>query len=409
MELLNLNDQSLTYRQKLARKCVLRALEGIEYGALTLVESFDNEPLTLCFKGKKQSAFAAIIYVHQPSFYTELLFHESIGAGESYMQGAWDADDLTQVIEIMAINLSSFDKIASYLSWVSKPFHQLSHWLNRNTVKNSKRNILAHYDLGNEMYATFLDPDMLYSSALYDETHQTLLAAQQHKMARLCEQLALTDKDHVLEIGTGWGAMAIYMTQHYGCHVTTTTISDQQYAYAKDKIEALGLSHKITLLKQDYRNLKGTFDKLVSIEMIEAVGQRFLPSYIKQCNRLLKPNGLMAIQAITIADQRYEHYASHVDFIQKYIFPGGFLPSVSVLLNVAKAHSGLVVRNLHDFGLDYAKTLSDWRHRFEASPDKSSLGLDETFIRLWRFYFCYCEGGFKAKRISVVHLLFEKS
>lgn len=409
MELLKANTQSITYKQKLARKFVLAALDSMEHGQLILTESFAEDKDSFYFSGTKNRELKASLVVHQPSFYTELLFHESIGAGESYMRGDWDSDDLTQVIELMAINLSSFDKIANYLSWISKPYHRVTHWLNRNTMTNSKRNILAHYDLGNEMYATFLDDSMLYSSALYEDSQQSLPDAQINKMERLCQQLALKKSDSVLEIGTGWGAMAIYMAQQYGCHVTTTTISDEQFAYAQEKINQLGLSNKITLLKQDYRCLEGQFDKLVSIEMIEAVGKRFLPSYIKQCNRLLKPNGLMAIQAITISDQRYDHYATHVDFIQKYIFPGGFLPSVSALLTTVKSHSDLVVRNLFDFGLDYAKTLADWRHRFDTSSDKSSLGLDDAFVRLWRFYFCYCEGGFRAKRISVVHLLFEKS
>lgn len=228
-------------------------------------------------------------------------------------------------------------------------------------------------------------------------------------MWRLCEQLQLKKSDHVLEIGSGWGAMAVYMAKHYGCRVTTTTISDAQYDYAKAAVKAAGLEDKVTLLKQDYRCLIGQFDKLVSIEMIEAVGKAYLPVFIEQCNALVKPGGLMAIQMITIADQRLDYYARNVDFIQKYVFPGGFLPSVTALLAQMTRYSRMVVRDIEDIGLDYATTLQHWRMRFESRlDDVRALGYDESFIRMWRYYLCYCEGGFLSRGISTVQMTFEK-
>ena len=270
--------------------------------------------------------------------------------------------------------------------------------------------LFRSYDLSNALYETFLDENMLYSSAIFNSPSDTLAQAQINKMERLCQQLQLKPSDHVVEIGTGWGAMAMYMALNYGCKVTTTTISDAQYDYAKSKIEQFGLSKQITLLKKDYRLLEGQFDKLVSIEMIEAVGKAFLPSYIDQCQSLLKPQGLMAIQAITIADQRYNSYSNSVDFIQKYIFPGGFLPSITALTQAATQNSDLVVRDLFDIGADYGKTLNCWHQTFNQRLDRvKELGFDERFIRMWNYYFCYCQGGFRAKTISTVHMTFQRA
>jgi cyclopropane-fatty-acyl-phospholipid synthase len=294
-------------------------------------------------------------------------------------------------------------------SFVTRAMNKVGHWLKRNSIVRAKQNIEAHYDLGNDLYQTFLDERMLYSSALYLSTSDSLEQAQIQKMDRLCQQLQLTANDHVIEIGTGWGAMAIYMAQHYGCKVTTTTISEEQFAYAEAEITRLGLEAQITLLKQDYRLLEGQFDKLVSIEMIEAVGKAYLPSYIEKCQSLLKPGGLMAIQAITIADQRYDYYSNNVDFIQKYIFPGGFLPSITVLTQMATRHTDFIVRDVFDIGMDYAKTLADWRLRFEAALNTvQALGYDERFVRMWRFYLCYCEGGFNARTISTIHMTLQR-
>ncbi|WP_029805531.1 SAM-dependent methyltransferase, partial [Vibrio parahaemolyticus] len=329
--------------------------------------------------------------------------------GEAYMDGWWDSPDLTALMKLMALNMRALDKLEEQGSWLTKLLYKFSHWTNRNSQENSRKNIHAHYDLGNDLYEAFLDTNMLYSSALYHTSADSLEQAQINKMERLCQQLELQSTDHVIEIGTGWGAMAIYMAEQYGCRVTTTTISEEQHEYARQQIVQRGLADRITLLKEDYRNLTGTYDKLVSIEMIEAVGKQFLASYIKKCESLLIPRGLMAIQAITIADQRYDYYSNNVDFIQKYIFPGGFLPSVTSLTQATTKHSDLVVRDLFDIGLDYAKTLNEWHRRFNRAEDAvRRFGYDDRFVRMWRYYLSYCEGGFLARTISAVHMTFQR-
>ncbi|WP_394144645.1 class I SAM-dependent methyltransferase [Vibrio atypicus] len=402
----------LTTGQKTARSIALTCLYKINKGSLTVVESFSEHERTErhMFGRPKDGEPKALIEVKNPAFYARLLTGGSIAAGEAYMDGWWDSPDLTTLMELMALNLTALDSIENRISFLSKLTYKLGHWMNRNTVANSEKNIQAHYDLSNELYQTFLDTNMLYSSAIFSSSNDSLEQAQINKMERLCQQLKLTEHDSVIEIGTGWGAMAIYMAEKYGCQVTTTTISEQQYQYAKEQIESKGLQTKITLLKQDYRNLTGQFDKLVSIEMIEAVGKEFLNSYIQKCQSLLKPQGLMAIQAITIADQRYDYYSNNVDFIQKYIFPGGFLPSITALTHAATNQSDLVLRDLHDIGVDYAQTLNAWYQKFNAAENRvRELGFDDTFIRMWNYYFCYCEGGFKAKSISTVHMTFQRA
>lgn len=398
--------------QKTARNIAFSCLCKLQVGSLTVIESFSDEPALRVreqFGKPKEGQPSAIIEVKNPAFYARLLKGGSIAAGEAYMDGWWDSPNLTQLMELMALNLSALDSIESRSSLLSKLAYQVSHWLNRNTVANSAKNIEAHYDLSNDLYQTFLDTRMLYSSAVFNDDSDSLEQAQINKMERLCQQLKLTANDSVIEIGTGWGAMAIYMAETYGCHVTTTTISEQQYQYAKQAIEEKGLTDRITLLKKDYRLLEGEFDKLVSIEMIEAVGKQFLTSYIQKCQSLLKPGGLMAIQAITIADQRYDYYSNNVDFIQKYIFPGGFLPSITALTQATTKHSDLVLRDLFDIGQDYARTLSHWYERFNIAQEQVyKLGFDERFIRMWNYYFCYCEGGFRAKSISTVHMTFQR-
>ena len=391
--------------QKGARRAILRGLSRLKYGQLTLVERFsESDPAEQMTFGAGDGIRAEIV-VSNPNFYWRILRGGSIGGAESYIENEWDSSDLTAVIELVAANQSWLDRIEAQTGLVKRLATKIGHWLNRNTVKQAKQNILAHYDLGNDLYQTFLDKEMLYSSGCYDSPTDTLEQAQINKMERLCQQLQLSSSDHVVEIGTGWGGMAIYMARHYGCKVTTTTISDAQYDYACQRVTEQGLGHLITVLKEDYRRLTGQFDKLVSIEMIEAVGQRYLPSYLRHCQALLKPGGIMALQAITIADQRVDYYAHNVDFIQKYIFPGGFLPSVTYLAQSLTKQTDFVIRQLHDFGLDYAATLKAWRARFEhALPQITALGYPPEFIRLWRFYFCYCEGGFMARSISVVHL-----
>ncbi|WP_199464756.1 cyclopropane-fatty-acyl-phospholipid synthase family protein [Vibrio sp. bablab_jr001] len=402
--------KSMTALQKGARSVALKSLQLIKIGSLTLEEAYEGHDVTVehfgfAHEGQPQ----AHIRVTHPGFYGRVLKGGSIAAAEAYMDDWWDSPNLTAVTELMARNLSALDQLEAQSSFVTRAMNKVGHWLKRNSIVRAKQNIEAHYDLGNDLYQTFLDERMLYSSALYLSTSDSLEQAQIQKMDRLCQQLQLTENDHVIEIGTGWGAMAIYMAQHYGCKVTTTTISEEQFAYADAEIARLGLEDQITLLKQDYRLLEGQFDKLVSIEMIEAVGKAYLQSYIEKCQSLLKPGGLMAIQAITIADQRYDYYSNNVDFIQKYIFPGGFLPSITVLTQMATRHTDFIVRDVFDIGMDYAKTLADWRLRFEAALNTvQALGYDERFVRMWRYYLCYCEGGFNARTISTIHMTLQR-
>ncbi|KXF83246.1 SAM-dependent methyltransferase [Enterovibrio coralii] len=395
----------VTKKDTFARSLLLNTLGYLKNASLTLVD-FDGQTTQL---GDSNSDLHAEIIVRHPGFYRRVLSGGSIAASEAYVDGWWDSPDLTNVIRAVCRNLDALDRIESKVGWVASIAQKLSHWQNRNTKENSRSNISAHYDLGNDLYERFLDEEMLYSSGIYESDTDSLEAAQFQKMDRLCKQLQLKPTDHLVEIGTGWGAMAIHAAKHYDCRVTTTTISEEQYQWAKSRIVDEGLTHKITLLKQDYRDLEGQFDKLVSIEMIEAVGKQFLPTYIKKCQSLLKPNGLMAIQAITIADQRYDSYSKNVDFIQKHIFPGGFLPSVNVLLDHFTKQSDFVVRDLKDIGLDYAKTLQEWHERFnERETELEELGYDEKFSRLWRYYFCYCEGGFLERTISTVQLVLSR-
>ena len=407
--------RELTTTQKAARGVLFQCLQKMEIGCLTVIESFKTETTERSERFSTPNGdyngepVAATIEVKHPGFYSRLLHGGSIAAGEAYMDGWWDSPDLTALMKLMALNLRALDKLEEQGSWLTKLLYKFSHWSNRNSEENSRKNIHAHYDLGNNLYEAFLDTNMLYSSALYNRADDSLEQAQINKMDRLCQQLELKPTDHVVEIGTGWGAMAIYMAEQYGCQVTTTTISEEQHAYAEQKIKERGLENKITLLKEDYRNLTGTYDKLVSIEMIEAVGKQFLPSYIKVCESLLKSGGLMAIQAITIADQRYDYYSNNVDFIQKYIFPGGFLPSVTSLTQATTKYSDLVTRDLFDIGLDYAKTLNEWHLRFNrAESEVRSFGYDDRFVRMWRYYLSYCEGGFLARTISAVHMTFQR-
>ncbi|WP_039987336.1 SAM-dependent methyltransferase [Vibrio owensii] len=407
--------RELTTTQKAARGVLFQCLQKMEIGCLTVIESFKTETTERSERFSTPNGdyngepVVATIEVKHPGFYSRLLQGGSIAAGEAYMDGWWDSPDLTALMKLMALNLRALDKLEEQGSWLTKLLYKFSHWSNRNSEENSRKNIHAHYDLGNNLYEAFLDINMLYSSALYNNADDSLEQAQINKMDRLCQQLELKPTDHVVEIGTGWGAMAIYMAEQYGCQVTTTTISEEQHAYTEQKIKERGLENRITLLKEDYRNLTGTYDKLVSIEMIEAVGKQFLPSYIKVCESLLKSGGLMAIQAITIADQRYDYYSNNVDFIQKYIFPGGFLPSVTSLTQATTKYSDLVARDLFDIGLDYAKTLNEWHLRFNrAESEVRSFGYDDRFVRMWRYYLSYCEGGFLARTISAVHMTFQR-
>ena len=342
--------------------------------------------------------------------YERALLGGNTAAGEAYVDGWWTSPDITQVTRFFSRNLSMMDYWDSRFGWLLKPFKTMRYLRRLNSKRQAKKNILAHYDLGDELYQTFLDPKMQYSSAIFDVESNSLEEAQVNKLTRICDQLKLREDDHLLEVGSGWGGLAIFAAENYGCQVTTTTISDNQYRYAKNKIDAAGLSNKINLLSDDYRLLQGKFEKVVSVEMIEAVGKKYLSGYFKKLNDLLKPGGLLMLQAITIADQRLKSYSSNEDFIQKHIFPGGFLPSVYLISKILADSTELVMRDFRDIGLDYSKTLSHWhKNLLEKKEALNQLGYDDQFYNLWTYYLGYCEGGFLERRISASQMLMSKA
>jgi cyclopropane-fatty-acyl-phospholipid synthase len=348
----------------------------------------------------------ATLRVHDPAFYRAIAANGSVGAGESYMEGHWDCDDLVALIRLFARNRELLDAVERGPARLGGIAMRGLHSLRRNTRGGSRRNIAAHYDLGNEFFALFLDQDMMYSSAMFASPDDTLEQASARKLRRICEKLELRASDHLLEIGTGWGGMALFAAREYGCRVTTTTISERQHALAAERVRAAGLQDRITLLRRDYRDLEGHYDKLVSIEMVEAVGHQFLDGYFGKCASLLAPGGLALVQAITIEDHRYAQALRSVDFIKRHVFPGSFIPCASVLVESAARAGRLRLLNLEDFGDSYALTLRHWRQRFLARREQArALGLDERFLRYWEFYLCYCEGGFLEHATSDVQLL----
>jgi cyclopropane-fatty-acyl-phospholipid synthase len=395
---------NLSWFDRICRKFALNFLSQLQHGDITVVEGQQRFRF-----GDEHATLKAVITVTDPAFYQKLVLAGSVGGGEAYIYGWWRCDNLTALVRIFALNISALDKLDSAITRLGRPLLKLLNWRKRNSKAQARKNIAAHYDLGNDMYRLFLDDSMMYSSAVYPDAGTDLAQAQQHKLRLICQRLQLSSDDHVLEIGTGWGSMAIFAAQHYGCRVTTTTISQQQYDYAKARIEVLGLEQQITLLLSDYRDLDGQYDKLVSIEMIEAVGEDYLDTYFAKCSSLLKPDGLMLLQAITIIDQRYQQYVSEVDFIKRYVFPGGCLPSIGRITDAVSRETDLVVRQLQDIGFDYARTLKHWCDNFLHARDKvHQLGYDDNFVRLWHFYLCYCEGGFIERATSAIHMVLSK-
>jgi cyclopropane-fatty-acyl-phospholipid synthase len=398
--------QGFVNLQKLAKRTVLSRLAQIENGVLVIE---DGTCVTRFGHTTPRCALTALVRVHDLSFYSELAFGGSIGAGEAFMHGHWSSDDLTTVMRILLNNLHVVDSMEHGFARLALPLRRLLHWASRNNRTGSRRNIAAHYDLGNEFFRTFLDPTMMYSSAFFQQPAMSLEQASIAKLDRICQRLELKPGDHLLEIGTGWGSMALHAATHYGCRVTTTTISQQQYELAQERVHIAGLADRITLLLEDYRDLTGTYDKLVSIEMIEAVGHQFYDVYFKKCSDLLKPDGMMLLQAITITDQRYASARDSVDFIQRYIFPGSCIPSVAVITDAVARVTNMRLFHLDDIGFHYATTLKSWRQNMFAHIERvRTLGYSEEFIRQWEFYFCYCEGGFAEGVLGDVQMLFIK-
>ena len=388
---------------RLARRMVLSRLARLQFGRIAISENGEKVEF-----GQLTPEFPATaqLRVMSPKFYSDIAFGGSIGAGEAYIHGHWACNDLSELLRILIRNREVLEKIDSGLALLSAPLQKAFHALNRNTRKGSRKNIAAHYDLGNDFYELWLDPSMMYSCAYFDTPDTPLDIASAAKLDRICRKLNLGPDDSVIEIGTGWGGFAIHAAKHYGCHVTTTTISQQQHDFAKQAIRNAGLEDRITLLFRDYRDLEGRFDKLVSIEMIEAVGHEYHDSYFRKCCDLLKPDGQMLLQAITIADQRYDEYKTGVDFIKRYIFPGGCLTSVTDMTRTLTRHTDMRVIHLEDIGPHYATTLRHWHERFlDKIDDVRKLGYSDAFIRMWQFYLAYCESAFIERAIGDVQML----
>lgn len=398
------NPEQLSWFENKCRNLVISLLDKLQKASLEIEEAGQITRL-----GNTDAKLCGKIIVQDASMYVDFVKGGSIAAAEAYIAKKWTTPNLTEVIQVFARCQEQLDAIEKQGAWFTQLKNKIFHRKNANTQSGSKNNILAHYDLGNELYTRFLDSTMMYSSAIYSDTAIELHDAQLNKLKTICDKLDLKPTDHLIEIGTGWGGLAIFAAEHYGCQVTTTTISDAQYEYAVDKVKAKGLEDKITLLKKDYRLLEGKYDKLVSIEMIEAVGHEFMAEFFAKCNSLLKDDGLMLVQAITILDSRYDHYRTNVDFIQRYIFPGGCLPSIAIMSKHVAEQTNMMLDNIQDIGLHYARTLADWRKGFDENWQAlTEFGFDEQFKRLWHFYLAYCEGAFLERVISTHHLVLRK-
>jgi cyclopropane-fatty-acyl-phospholipid synthase len=394
----------MTPLDALARTVLWNRFARLVHGRLTIVEG----PVSRSFA--PGVAPSATVVVHDPRFYRAVVLGGHLGAVEAYLDKWWETDDLTALVQLMVKNREVLDSLETGWAFIVQPVRRLWHALRRNSRTGSRRNIAAHYDLGNEFFAEFLDETLTYSCGIFERPDASLRDAAIAKYERICRKLDLRRGDHVLEIGTGWGGFALHAARTYGCRVTTTTISRAQHALASKRVAAAGLGDRITILLQDYRDLAGRYDKLVSIEMIEAVGHRFYRTFFQKCAALLAPGGRMALQAITIDPRFYDRARREVDFIKRYIFPGANIPSVPVLREAAELCAGFALLHLEDITPHYAETLKRWRENFLTRWDRlRALGFSEEFRRLWQFYFCYCEGGFRERFLGDVQMLFVRA
>ena len=385
-----------------ARALVAAFLRRLEGGTLRLVDGDGVHTF-----GAPDEALRVTVTMHDPGVWRALL-RGSTGLGESYMNGRWDADDVTALVRLAARNAPKLDRMRRRFAFILRPV-QLARQIRPNTPRRARRQIAAHYDLGNDLFALMLDERMLYSSARFERPDASLEEAQLAKLDDVCAKLELRPDEHLLEIGTGWGALAIHAAQRYGCRVTTTTVSRAQYELARERVRAAGVEDRVTVLLRDYRELEGVYDKLVAIEMIEAVGWRGFDRFFERCSHLLTPDGLMLLQAITIDDRAYEVEKAGTSFITTFIFPGGCLPSLEVMARCVRRRTDLSWLALEDFAPDYVLTLRHWRERFlRAEAQLEALGYDHRFRRLWELYLRYCEAGFAERRISVVHAVLAK-
>jgi cyclopropane-fatty-acyl-phospholipid synthase len=390
---------------RLGRRLLLARLREFSRGELRLVEAGGVEQVF--GRRRPDCNVACTLFIDHPQVFADVAFGGTVGAGEAYVRGLWRCDDLTALVRLFVANREIMNRLDSgWAAAFTRPVLKLFHWAHRNSRQGSARNIAAHYDLGNDLYRLMLDETMAYSCAIFPRADATLAEGSVAKFEAACRKLALQATDHVLEIGTGWGGFAIHAAQRYGCRVTTTTISRQQHDYAARRIADLGLAERVTVLLSDYRDLQGQYDKLVSIEMVEAVGARYLDGYFGHCTRLLKPDGAMLLQAITIQDQHYTRALAAVDFIQRHVFPGSFIPSIEALSRSMTRASDFKIFHLEDIGPHYARTLRHWRERFTANlAQVRELGYGEAFVRLWEYYLCYCEGGFLERQLGTVQML----
>ncbi|MFT5049835.1 MAG: cyclopropane-fatty-acyl-phospholipid synthase [Chlamydiales bacterium] len=391
-------------RTTLTQRLVLSRMEGIASGDLTLHEGGRRHE----FGQADAASPAATIDVHDARFWSAVAYRGSVGGGEAYAKGWWTSSDPTAVVRLFVRNQDALAGLEGGLARLSRPLLAIRHALRRNNEGGSRDNIRAHYDVSNDFFALFLDDTMTYSCGIFENDSSTMRDASIAKIDHLCMKLGLRPTDHLLEIGTGWGAFALHAAREYGCRVTTTTISREQHDLAAQRIQDAGLEDQITLLFQDYRKLEGRFDKIVSVEMIEAVGAAYYPDFFRCCSRLLKPEGTMALQAITIADQHFESARRSVDFIQRHIFPGSCIPSVTALCSAMTMSGDLRVVDLEDIGMHYVKTLATWRENLtQRWSEARAMGHSDEFLRLWEFYFAYSEGGFAERHISDVHMLLQ--
>jgi cyclopropane-fatty-acyl-phospholipid synthase len=391
---------------RLARKLLLRQFEKLRHGRLSLIDG----ALQASFGAPDATVpIAVTLKVRDPRFYGDVLFAGTLGAGESYTEGRWDCDDLTGLVRIMVANRHLLEDVDAGWTRLTAPLFKVGHWLNGNSREGSRRNIAAHYDLGNRFFELFLDETMAYSCAIFPTPDTPLREASIAKFDAALSKLDLKPGQHLLEIGTGWGGLALHAARRYGCRVTTTTISKEQYELARERVAREGLADRITLLLEDYRDLKGTYDALVSIEMVEAVGARYLETYLAKCSRLLESSGAMLLQSITIRDQLYDYALRSVDFIKRCIFPGSFIPSVRTLVDAVARATDLKLTHLEDIGPHYAQTLRLWRERLLAhAGEVRAQGYPERLVRLWEFYLSYCEGGFEERQLGDVQMLLVK-
>ncbi len=404
------NTLTLVRRSSFYQDTVLKLLSKMDNGRLDLTLS-SGETISI---GNGQGNISANITVTNDEFYKRLILFGDIGFGEAYVDGLWETDNITNVIRWVLHNIEnapgvSGSKTQTLALNLLKWYNKLSHFKRANTVEGSRKNISEHYDLNNDFFASFLDPTMTYSSAYYYKDGLSLEEAQLAKYERLCKQLHLKPTDHVLEIGSGWGGNAIYMAKNYGCKVTSLTISEEQHKLAVERVEAEGLSGKVQILMKDYRQMEGRFDKIVSVEMLEAVGFAYMDVYFKKCHDLLKKNGILALQVITSPDSRFESFKKGVDWIQKHIFPGSLLPSVGAINAAVNRTGDMTMVDLKDIGLDYATTLKAWYDAFNKNlAEVRRLGFDDRFIRKWNYYLCYCEAAFEMRNINVMHLVYTR-